>query len=96
MIKKPILLVRYFDKPEPFGWFYGTFTALTTLSPLIQSNTVTTLLGFPGGASSKESACQCRQLQEMQVQSLGGEDPLEEEMVPHSGILAWKMLCRGV
>ena len=25
------------------------------------------------------------------VQSLGWEDPLEEEMAPHSSILAWKI-----
>ena len=29
--------------------------------------------------------------QEMQVRSLGGEDPLEEGMTTHSGILAWKI-----
>ena len=29
--------------------------------------------------------------QEMQVQSLGWEDPLEEEMVTCSSILAWKI-----
>ena len=28
----------------------------------------------------------------MQVQSLGQEDPLEEEMAIHSGILAWEIL----
>ena len=28
--------------------------------------------------------------QETQVQSLGGEDPLEKEMATHSSILAWK------
>ena len=27
----------------------------------------------------------------MRVQSLGGEDPLEEEMATHSGILAWRI-----
>ena len=26
-----------------------------------------------------------------QVQSLGGEDPLEKEMAPHSSILAWRI-----
>ena len=31
-------------------------------------------------------------LQETQVWSLGGEDPLEEEMATHSSILAWKTL----
>ena len=27
----------------------------------------------------------------MQVQSLGWEDPLEEEMATHSSVLAWRM-----
>ena len=36
-----------------------------------------------------ESACQCR------VLSLGQEDPLEEEMVPHSNISAWNPIDRG-
>jgi len=36
---------------------------------------------FPGGASGKET----------QVQSLGGEDPLEEGMATHSSILAWRI-----
>ena len=30
-------------------------------------------------------------LQEAQVQSLGGEDPLEKEMTTHSGVLAWEI-----
>ena len=29
--------------------------------------------------------------QEVQVQSLGQEDPLEEEMAAHCNILAWKI-----
>ena len=29
--------------------------------------------------------------QEMHVQSLGGEDPLEEGMATHSSILAWRI-----
>ena len=31
-------------------------------------------------------------MQETWVQSLGGEDPLEEEMAVHSSILAWRLL----
>ena len=31
-----------------------------------------------------------QETQEMQVQSLGWESPLEKEMVTHSSILAWK------
>ena len=47
-----------------------------------------------GGAypwlSSKESACNAGDA-EMWVGSLGQEDPLEEEMVTHSSILAWRI-----
>ena len=32
-----------------------------------------------------------QEVQEMQVRSLGQEDPLEEEMATHSNILAWKL-----
>ena len=31
------------------------------------------------------------EMQEMWVQSLGGEDPLEEGMAAHSNILAWRI-----
>ena len=31
-------------------------------------------------------------MQEMQVQSLGWEDPLEKEMAMHSSVLAWEIL----
>ena len=31
-------------------------------------------------------------MQEMQVRSLGQEDPLEKEMATHSSILAWRIL----
>ena len=45
-------------------------------------------MGFPGGTSGKELACQCRR---MWVQSLGQEDPLEEAMATHSSLLAWRI-----
>ena len=32
-----------------------------------------------------------QEIQEMQVQSLDWEDPLEEEMATHSSILGWEM-----
>ena len=35
----------------------------------------------------KESTCNV----ETQVQSLGWEDALEEEMAPHSSVLAWRI-----
>ena len=37
-----------------------------------------------GGSIGQESACN----KEIQVQSVGGEEPLEKEMVTHSSILA--------
>ena len=33
----------------------------------------------------------CLSIQEMQVQTLGQEDPLEKGMATHSGILAWRI-----
>ena len=47
-----------------------------------------TLMGFPGGASGKESAS-VQDTQETQARFLGGKDPLEEGMAAHSSILAW-------
>ena len=35
-------------------------------------------------------------IREMQVQSLDGEDPLEEEMATYSSILAWEVLWTDV
>ena len=46
--------------------------------------------GFPGGASSEERVCQSRR-RKTQVQSLGWEDALEEGLVTHSSILAWRI-----
>ena len=34
-------------------------------------------------------------VQKTQVQSLGGEDPLEKEMSTHSNILAWRIPWTG-
>ena len=44
--------------------------------------------GLPGGASGKEPSSQCRTVR---VQSMGGEDSLEESMATHSHILAWRI-----
>ena len=44
-------------------------------------------LGFPGGSAIKNLPA----MQEMQVLSLGPEDPLEENMATHSSILVWKI-----
>ena len=49
---------------------------------------------FPSGTSGKEPACQCKR-HEMQVQSLGWEDPLGMGMTTHFSILAWRISWRG-
>ena len=43
--------------------------------------------GFLGGSAVKNPLA----MQEMRVQPLGQEDPLEKEMVAHSSILAWEI-----
>ena len=43
--------------------------------------------GFPGGSVVKNPPAK----QEIQIQSRGQEDPLEEEMATHSSILAWEI-----
>ena len=48
--------------------------------------------GLPCGSTVKESACNAEDKQ-TPVQSLGWEDPLEEDMTTHSNILAWKIPC---
>ena len=55
----------------------------------IPNNTLNNM-GFPGGSAVKNLPAM-QELQEMQFQSLGQEDPLEEEMVTQSSILAQKI-----
>ena len=47
-------------------------------------------LGFQGGSAVKNLPAM-QGMHEMQVQSLGWEDPLEEKMAAHSSILAWRI-----
>ena len=58
-----------------------------------------------GGVNGKESTCQRRKHDEMQVRSLSREDALEERMTTRSSVLAWKipwteetggLQCKGV
>ena len=42
------------------------------------------------GASGRDPTCQCRR-HNMQIGSLGGEDPLEEGVATHASILAWRI-----
>ena len=45
-------------------------------------------MGFPSSSAVKNTPA----MLEMQVQLLGGEDPLEEVKATHSSIPAWRML----
>ena len=47
--------------------------------------------GFSSGSMVKNLPA-VQEIQEMRVQSLGWEDPLEREMTTHSSVLAWIIL----
>ena len=53
------------------------------------------LLVLPRCTGGKEPTYQCRRQKEMQVRSLGQEDPLEKGMATHSSILAWRVPWMG-
>ena len=56
-------------------------------------NNIDVYIGLLWWLSTKE--CRRLSMQEMWVQSLGYEDPVEKEMVSHSTILAWKIPWTG-
>ena len=47
-------------------------------------------MGFPGGTSGEDLPANSGDVRNT-VWFLGGEDPLEEGMVTHSSILAWRI-----
>ena len=49
------------------------------------------MLGLPGDSVVRNLPAK-QETWKTQVQSLGGEDPLEEEMATHSSIHVWEML----
>ena len=51
--------------------------------------------GIPWWLSGEEYALSVQEMQERRVRSLGQEDPLEEEMVTHASILAWRIPWMG-
>ena len=77
--------------PHPIFW-PGEFHGLYSLWGCKESDMTErlwlhrVLKGFPGDSVVKNLPV----MQEMQVQSLGWEDPLEKEMATHSSILAWR------
>ena len=49
-----------------------------------------TIWGFPSGSVIKKIHLECRS-RRRQIQTLGGEDPLEEAMATHSRTLTWRI-----
>jgi len=52
-----------------------------------EQQTVPKIMGFPGGSVVKNVSSN----QEMQVQSLGQDDPLEKEMATYFSTLVWEI-----
>ena len=78
---------------HPFAWvlLYSSIPDLfISPSVLFFSSSLANQASFPGGASGKESVCQSRR-QEMQVRSLGQEEPLEEGRATDPRILDWRI-----
>ena len=47
--------------------------------------------GFPGGSVVKKKKKTCLPMQEILIQSLDWEGPLEKEMATHFSIIAWEI-----
>ena len=74
-------------------WFPHSYFHFYKWNKLVFENCITVKINMdsPGGTSVKEPACQHRKLEETWVQSLGQEDPLQEEMATHTYILAQRI-----
>ena len=69
-----------------FLMLYITFVLPHLFEPIYYVN-----LGFPGGSSGKESACNAGDTGETSLTPGVGRFPLEEVMATHSSILAWRI-----
>ena len=67
----------------------GPATPYPSLSPGVSSNSCP--LGFPGGASGKEPACQRRRHKRYGFSPWVGKIPLEKGIATHSSILSWRL-----
>ena len=85
-LEKYFLICRSNPLPLSLSFFFclNPEFAFATLLLVLFSG-----LGTPGGSVLKNTPVQ--ESQQMQVRSLGQENPLEEEMATHSSILAWKI-----
>ena len=79
-----------FDSRWLFSCSPSISCPLVPASPVSYAQDWPPYMGFPGGASGKESICPCRRHKRCSFDPLGQEDPLEEDMATHSNILAWR------
>ena len=49
-------------------------------------------MGLPRWLNGRRILLPLQEMQKTKAQSLGQEDPLDEEIATHSGIVAWKIL----
>ena len=69
----------------------GTYSRIGTAPWILSFNVLLYLLiGFPSGSVLKNPPANAGDPGD-EVQFLGGEDPLEEEMATHPNILGWKI-----
>ena len=50
-------------------------------------------MGLPRWLNGRRILLPMQEMQKTKAQSLGQEDPLDEEIATHSSIVAWKILC---
>ena len=75
-----IQMVQLLGEPSLISWVELTELGIRTMSR------------YPGRASPvAQMGKNLPAMQETQVQSLGGDDPLEKAMTTHSNILAWRI-----
>ena len=75
---------------EPFLKFWIKLTIKLLLGNIHERNSTTDDSKLMAQLTGKNLPAM-QETQEMQVWSLGGEDPLEKEMATHSSILAWEI-----
>ena len=73
-------------------WFFSVnFTMIAKIELMGHELATNTLRDFQVASGKKKILLPMQEMQEMQIQSLCWEDPLEQEMSTHSSILAWKI-----
>ena len=83
----PIDPFPYASYNNTYGIIYVPWYYNSTKEWFMNGDKIKVREGFPSGSTVKNLPA----MQEMQVQSLGQEDPLEEGMATHSSMLAWRI-----